>query len=401
MPLFRYKAKTINGEILNDVIEADNHKLVAEYIQQQGHFPLSITPEEKNKVEKLSFQTKITKSNLLVFTSQICDLLKGGLPLAKAIALAGKQTENTKLREIIKDISQQLHKGSSFSQSLAKYPELFNSLYIGLVEAGESGGMLEISMERIAHYQEKEQDLLNKIKTALAYPLAMLAIGLSTVVFLLVFVIPKFSLIFQDVEKILPLPTRILIWTSALLKNGWWYYLPVIIIGGVWLTRYINTPKGRQQFDLVKLKIPLLGKVVQQEMVIRFTRTLGVLLLNGVPLINALETVKKAVGNTVISAEIDRLYEEIKVGQGLVAPLSKSTVFPPVIADLVAAGQEVGSLENALLKIADTYETKVENAVKALTSLLEPIVILFMGLVVGFVVLAMLLPIFEISGAIK
>lgn len=400
MPYFRYKAKNPAGEIISEVIEADNQKFVAEHVQNKGYFPVSITAE-KNGVKKQPRQKKVKINTLVIFTRQIYDLLKGGLPLAKAMELTYKQTENLQFKEIIKGIKEEILKGSSFSSALSKYPHVFNPLYVGLVKAGESGGMLEVSMERIAHYQEKEQDLVNKIKTAMAYPAAMMVIGAGTVAFLLVVVIPRFSVIFQDVEQLLPLPTRILIFLSNLLKNWWWLYIPGGVFLTVWFKRYINIPKGRRQFDQFLLNLPVIGKIVQQEMVIRFTRTLGILLSNGIAMVTALDMVKKAVGNVIVNEEIQRIYEEIKIGKGLVEPLSKSQVFPVIISDLVAAGQEVGSLENSLLKIADTYENNVENAIKIATSLMEPVVIVVMGLVVGFIVLAMLLPIFEISGAIK
>jgi general secretion pathway protein F len=401
MPFFRYKAKNTAGEILDDVIEADNIKIVSGYLQDKGYFPLSIEEEQKAGGNMAAFKFKITTGDLVIFTSQIAELLKGGLPLARALELTVKQTENKRFKEIIQDVHDQLHKGSSLSNALAKYPQVFDPLYVGLVKAGESGGSLESSMERISRYLEQGQELLSKIKTALAYPLAMCVVGIATVFFLLMFVIPKFSMLFSDMEQVLPLPTRILIFASRVMKNWWWLYIPTIVLAATWLQRYLVTPSGQRRFDQFKLNIWIAGRIVREEMVIRFTRTLGILLSNGIPMISALEMVKKAVGNIVVSEEIERIYQEIKVGKGLVDPLSQSKIFPGVISDLVAAGQEVGSLESSLMKIADTYEGRVENALKAATSLMEPIVILIMGLMVGFIVLAMLLPIFEISGAIK
>ena len=375
--------------------------MVSGYLQDKGYYPVSIIEEQTYAQKIPRFKAKIKVSDLVIFTRQVADLLKGGLPLARALDLCYKQTENPNLKEIIKDIRDELHQGTSFSNALSKYPEVFNPLYIGLVKAGESGGSLETSMERVSKYLEQGQELLSKIKTAMAYPLAMCIVGFVTVAFLLIFVIPKFSLLFSDMEELLPLPTRILIMLSAIVKHWWWLYIPLLGVGFAWVKRYLTTTKGRYKFDRFQLSIPVIGKIITNEMVIRFTRTLGILLSNGIPMVNALEMVKKAVGNTVVSEEIDRIYEEIKIGKGLVDPLSHSKIFPTVMSDLVAAGQEVGSLESSLMKIADTYEGCVENALKAGTSLIEPIVILVMGLLVGFIVLAMLLPIFEISGAIK
>lgn len=401
MGLYKFKAKTNDGSVINDILEADNKKAVVRYLQEKGFFPISIT-EEKRKTDSRGYlKTKVNRADLVIFHRQLADALKGGLSLVKSLELSYKQTENNQLKKVIGEIKDQLEKGQSLSTALSQYPDLFDSLYIGLIKAGESGGMLDASLERIAHYQEKDQVLINRIKTAMAYPLAMLCIGVGTILFLLILVIPKFSLLFQDVESVLPLPTRILMGLSYFFIHWWFIYIPGIVLLAVWFQRYILTPQGNLWFDKLKLNIFIVGKIIRYEMVVRFTRTLGVLLTNGIPMISALEIAKKAVGNAIVSAEIERLYTEIKSGKGLVEPLSRSLIFPPVVSDLIAAGQEVGSLEQSLQRVADTYEMKVENMLKTATGLLEPIVIVFMGLLVGFIVLAMLLPIFEISGAIK
>lgn len=401
MGLYKFKAKTNDGSVINDVLEADNKKAVAKYLQEKGYFPVSISEEKIKRDNRRYWKTKINRADLVIFHRQLADALKGGLSLVKSLELAYKQTENNQLKTVIGEIKGQLQKGQSLSTALSQYPDLFDSLYIGLIKAGESGGMLDASLERIANYQEKDQVLINRIKTAMAYPLAMLCIGVGTILFLLVLVIPKFSLLFREVESILPLPTRILMGLSGFFINWWFIYIPGVVLLTVWFKRYIKTPPGNLWFDKLKLNFFIVGKIIRSEMVVRFTRTLGVLLTNGIPMISALEIAKKAVGNTIVSAEIERLHTEIKSGKGLVEPLSRSLIFPPVVSDLIAAGQEVGSLEQSLQRVADTYEMKVENMLKTATGLLEPVVIVLMGLIVGFIVLAMLLPIFEISGAIK
>ncbi|MDD5491261.1 MAG: type II secretion system F family protein [bacterium] len=401
MGLYKFKAKTNDGSVVNDILEADNKKAVAKYLQEKGFFPVSIIEEKSRKASRGYLKTKISRADLVIFHRQLADALKGGLSLVKSLELSYKQTENRRLKTVIGEIKDQLQKGQSLSTALSQYPEVFDSLYIGLIKAGESGGMLDASLERIANYQEKDQVLVDRIKTAMAYPLVMLCVGAATILFLLIMVIPKFSLLFKDVESVLPLPTRILMGLSNFFIYWWFLYIPGVIFLAVWFQRYIKTPQGSLWFDKLKLNVFIVGKIIRYEMVVRFTRTLGVLLTNGIPMITALEIAKKAVGNTLVSAEIDRLYTEIKSGKGLVEPLSRSLIFPPVVSDLIAAGQEVGSLEQSLQRVADTYEMKVENMLKTVTGLLEPVVILLMGLVVGFIVLAMLLPIFEISGAIK
>ncbi|MDD5132185.1 MAG: type II secretion system F family protein [bacterium] len=401
MGLYKFKAKAGDGSVITDVLEADNKKAVIKHLQEKGLFPVSITEEHDRISSRKYLKAKINRSDLVIFHRQLADGLKGGLSLVKALELSYKQTESHQLKKVIGEIGEQLQKGQSLSLALEKYPDIFDSMHIGLIKAGETGGMLDASLERIANYQEKDQVLISRVKTAMAYPLAMLFIGVGTVLFLLVLVIPKFSLLFQDVEGFLPLPTRILIGLSNFFIHWWFIYVPGLILLTVWFQRYIKTPQGNLWFDKLKLNTFIIGKVIRYEMVVRFTRTLGVLLTNGIPMISALEIAKKAVGNTLVSLEIERLYTEIKSGKGLVEPLSRSLVFPPVVSDLIAAGQEVGSLELSLQRVADTYEMKVENMLKTMTGLLEPAVIVLMGLVVGFIVLAMLLPIFEISGTIK
>lgn len=400
MPLFRYKAKTSEGVLLEEVIEATDHKAVITHLQSKGCFPLTIA-EEKKRSAVVSFRRRPGLNELVVFSRQMAELLKGGLSLSRALELAAKQTENQDFKVIISDVREKLQKGSSFSVALAEHGNVFNPLYTGIVKAGEAGGSMEQSMERIASYLKQELELRAKIKTAMAYPLAMLFVGVLTVVFLLMFVIPKFTILFSDVEHVLPLPTRVLMAMSSIVSHWWLIILTGAILLAVLLKRYSVSPAGRYALDKIKIGFPVVGTVVREEMTVRFTRTLGILLANGIPMDNALDMVKRAVGNEIFSADIERIHGEIKTGRGLVESLAASKTFPPVLSDLIAAGEEVGSLENSLQEISSTYESRVENNLRAATSLLEPAIILLMGLVVGFIVVAMLLPIFELSGAIK
>jgi type II secretory pathway component PulF len=400
MPLFRYKAKNSAGLLMEDVIEAEDYKSVVAHLQAKSYFPLDITLEKKAFAWP-SFKRHPGLNDLVLFSRQLAELLKGGLSLSRALELAAKQTENHEFKNIILDVRERLQTGSSFSAALADHPSVFTALYTGIVKAGEAGGSLDQSMERIAAYLKQGMDLRAKVKTAMAYPLAMLGVGILTVLFLLIFVIPKFMLMFSDVDQVLPLPTRVLITMSTLITHWWLFLLVGVIMLVVLAKRYLLSAAGRRNMDRIKIGFPVLGAVVKEEMAVRFTRTLGILLANGIPMAQALEMVKRAVGNEVVSADIERIHSEIKTGRGLVESLASSKTFPPVLSDLVAAGEEVGSLEKSLLEIASTYETRVENNLRAATSLLEPIIILLMGLLVGFIVVAMLLPIFELSGTIK
>lgn len=407
MQVFIYQAKTKDGKLVSDKIEADSLKIVSNKLQELGYFPVSITEYKKTTKElsiikqlKAPFK-RIKNSDIAVFNRQLADLLKGGLTLLKSLNLLINQTENELLREVIEKLRDDVKEGSTFSNSLAKDPKVFSRFYIGMVKAGESGGMIEEVMERLANFSEKEQDLINKVKSALIYPLTMVLVGTISIIFLMTFVIPKFVVMFSDIGQTLPLPTRILIAASQLLKNYWWIYLPVLVMIIVFLRQYIKTESGRLYYDRLKLNLPILGDIFRKETISRFTRTLGVLIANGIVIMAALDIIKQTLNNRLFSEAIDDIYRSVKEGKGLITPIRENKLFPPMIADIIAVGEEAGNIESSLFWIADVYNREVETKLKTLTSLIEPIIILLMGIVVGFIVLAMLLPIFSISDLIK
>ncbi len=407
MPRFVYSAKNTNGEVIQDIIEADSRKAATLIIQNMGYFPISVKlePETSSHISSRKFHTgilrKVKRSNVTVFTRQLSDLLKGGLPLARSLAILARQTENIKFCEIIKSLNSDVREGSSFSDALCRHPHVFSKLYIGMIRAGEAGGMLESIMERLSEFAEREQRLRSRIKSALTYPAAMLVIGTVTVIFLVAFIIPRFTVMFHDVGGTLPLPTLFLIWISEFLQYWWWIYIPASFLGLSIIYKYIKSVPGRLLFDKTKLRIPVIGRIFREELVSRFTITLGTLLKNGVVILTALDMVKDTIGNDFVCVEIQKIHKDVSEGKGLVEPLKASTVFPPIVAEMVSVGQETGNLDDILIRISDTYNWRVENALKALTSLLEPLIILIMAVLVGFVVLAMLLPVFEISSAIR
>jgi type II secretion system protein F len=407
MPLFIYHAKTRDGKLVTDKIEADNIRLVSNKLQELGYFPVSISESKRTNGQqgllrkiKAPFQ-RINNSDLAIFNRQLADLLKGGLTLLKSLNLLLNQTENELLRQVIEQLSVDVKEGATFSAALAKHPKVFSRFYMGMVKAGESGGMIEQVIERLADFSEKEADLISKIKSALLYPLTMLFIGIISIIFLMTFVIPKFVIMFADTGQTLPLPTRILISFSQFLKNYWWGYVPLIILIILGIRQYIKTEAGRLYYDRLRLHIPILGDILRKEAIARFTRTLGVLIANGIVIMNALDIIKQTLNNQLFSEAIDDIYVSVKEGKGLIAPLRENGLFPPMVADIVAVGEEAGNLESSLFWIADVYGREVENKLKTMTSMVEPVIILVMGLMVGFVVLAMLLPIFSISDLIK
>ncbi|MFH1238928.1 MAG: type II secretion system F family protein [bacterium] len=406
MPFFIYQAKTKDGKLVSDRIEADNIKLVSNKLQELGYFPLSISLYKRTEKHSFLKQVKapfqrIRGSDIAVFNRQLADLLKGGLTLLRSLNLLLNQTENEILRAVIEQLKNDVKEGSTFSAALAKHPKVFSRFYIGMVKAGESGGMIEEVMERLADFSEKERDLITKVKSALIYPITMLFIGIGSIIFLMTFVIPKFVIMFADIGQTLPWPTRVLISVSGFLKGYWWLYLPLLVLAIVGLRQYIKTEEGRLRYDRIRLRLPVLGDIFRKETIARFTRTLGVLVANGIVIMNALDIIKQTLNNQLFSEEIDDIYTSVKEGKGLILPFRESNLFPPMVADIIAVGEEAGTLESSLFWIADVYSREVEAKLKALTSLVEPLIILVMGLMVGFVVLAMLLPIFSISDLIK
>ncbi len=404
MPVFIYQAKTRDGQLITDKIEADNIKIVSNKLQELGYFPISINQDKKTEEITVFDRTRfrrIKKSDIAIFNRQLVDLLKGGLSLLKSLTLLIAQTENPLLQEVIEKLRDDVKEGATFSNALAKHPKVFSGLYVGMVKAGETGGMIEEVMKQLADFSEKEQALIGKVKSALVYPLTMIFVGILSIFFLMTFVIPKFVIMFADIGQTLPLPTRILITASQFLKNYWWIYIPIFILLIVFILQYIKTERGRLAYDRFRLHMPVFGEILRKEIISRFTRTLGILIANGIVIMSALDIVKQTLNNKLFSQAIDDIYDSVKEGKGLVAPIRESKLFPPMVADILAIGEEAGNIESSFFWVANVYSRDVENRIKAATSLIEPIIILIMGLVVGFIVLAMLLPVFEISSLIK
>ncbi len=417
MPVFTYEAKLKTGERVTDTIEAENERAVVVRLQAEGYFPLKVTLREgkglKGKsIEKLTpaksgnppregTVRRISGKEFAVFTRQLSSLLNAGVSLLKALEVLIRQTKNENLKAIIESLKNSVRDGMAFSEATKKHPKVFPDLYVGMIKAGEAGGVLDTALNRLADWLEKEEDLKRQVSSSLAYPVIMALVGIGTVLFLLGYVIPKFVVMFEDIGRTLPMPTRILIAISGHIR-GWWF-LYIIVIGViVWaLRRYIKTKDGKFLFDRFKLQIPVMGILLNKIIISRFTRTLGTLLENGVPLLLALGMARDTAGNEVLSKEIDNSYTKVEMGEGLANTLFKSQVFPPIVIDMIAVGEETGNLPDALSRISDTNDREVESGVKAVTSLIEPVMILVMGSIVGFIVMAMLLPVFEMSAFVR
>ncbi len=404
MPVYEYTALDVNGKSATGIVDAESAPVARQKLRAMQKFPVSI-----NEVADLSKQkTKATPSVASVFyrvkqtdiaamTRQLATLISAGFPLVSAIGALIPQTASKAFKPILAQIKEAIVEGNSFAGALANYPGVFTSLYTNMVRAGESSGTLEIVLEQLADITEKQQALKTRIQSALAYPILMAGVGILVLFLLITFIVPNITSIFTDMEQVLPLPTIILIDVSNFFKNFWWGVLVVLILIWFCFRSFTKTTTGRHMVDKAKLKLPLFGPIFQKLAVARFTRTLGSLLENGVTLLTSLEIVRNIAGNTQIAMAIEHAADEVSKGQGLGTSLEASAAFPQLSLQMIQVGEQSGELENLLLKVATMYENEVESRVMSVTSLLEPVMILVMGVVLGFVVLSICLPIFEMN----
>lgn len=383
-------------------LEAETEQEALAKLSQMGYFPLSIQREEtspQGQAAPRSFRlfTRIRRRDITLFTRQLADLLESGLPLMRTLDVLREQMENPRLQEVLADLASQIRDGRSLSDALAIYPRVFSPLYVSMVRSGEVGGMLGEVLARLADFAEKEEELHVKMRSALAYPILILLVGMGTIAVLLMFVVPKLVLLFQEVGQILPLPTRVLIGLSQWFVSYWW--LVVSIAGlGVFLVRRGGLSQGaRLAIDRIKLRLPVCGSLIKKVEIARFARSLATLLSHGVPILQGMQVVVQATGNELLRGELQQIGEQLKGGDSLSQGMRRGRIFPALVTHMVAVGEEAGSLDRSLFKIADTYEREADRAMKLMTSLVEPVMILIMGSLVGFIVIAMLLPIFEID----
>jgi len=402
MRKFRYKAKDSRKEMVTGILEADTEQEALAKLSQMGYFPLSIerdeaSAEEQSVPQSLGFFTKVRRRDITIFTRQLADLLESGLPLMRALDILREQTESRRLKEVLASLASQVREGKSFSEALTLYPKIFSNLYVNMVKSGELGGMLSEVLARLADFGERAEELRAKVRAALAYPILILFVGMATVAVLLIFVVPKLVSLFQDMGQILPLPTRILVEVSQGLVQYWWVILSVVALG-IFLLRRGGLPQGvRLALDGVKLRLPVWGSLIKKVEIASFARSLATLLGHGVPILQAMQVVVQATENELLRGEFKRIGEQIKGGTTLSQEIRRGRLFPPLVTNMVAVGEEAGTLDRSLLKIADTYEREADRAMKLMTSLVEPVMILVMGSVVGFIVISMLMPIFQID----
>jgi len=402
------------GELTSGTVDAPNESEALAKLRASGLYPTQIAEAGKGAKKgatkkgkaapKAKTGGRIKPKNLMIFTRQLATLIDSGLPLLRGLTVLGKQEPNPVLRTTISALGESVQGGSTFSESLAQHPRIFNKLYVNMVKAGELGGVLEVVLNRLAEYQEKAHKLKNKIVSAMVYPVIVMFIAVSILLFLMVFIVPKFKDMFSEMgDQELPMISQVVFGFSDFLITSNVWIIPnvvwILLAGVIFYLSFAawgRTPKGRNFVDALKLKLPIFGDIQRKSAVSRFSRTLGTLVTSGVPILQALNITKETAGNVVISHAIGQVHEAVKEGESIVTPLQASGVFPNMVISMVDVGEETGQLPEMLLKVADVYDDEVDNAVTALTSILEPIMIVFLALVVGSVVFALFLPLIKI-----
>jgi general secretion pathway protein F len=407
MPHFQYSAKEGPNKVVTNIIEADNSDQALKKIIQLGLTPLDILPAsaqtltatEKKAAPKASFTffKAVSLNDLVIFTRQMSDLIEASVPILRTLQLVTNQTQNPRFKKIVEELTSSVRDGQSFSSALARYPSIFSSLYINMVKTGEVSGKLNLVMTRLADYLEKQKDTRGKIIASLSYPILIMFVGFLTVFVLLTFVIPKLSVMFEDFDQKLPLPTIILMNVSAFFAQFWWAIIFGFILGGVYIKRLLQTPLGKERLDTFLLKLPFLGDFFRIIEVAQFTRTLGTLVESGVVITSALNSVYYVVNNTVFKREVKKIADEVTNGRSLKAALRNTTFFPERAVNMISVGEETGELSRGLNKVADIFERESDQVIKTLVSLLGPIVLILIVSVVGCVVIALLLPILQMN----
>ena len=410
MPAFAYKAIDKKGNEMSGVVDAENETLAIAEVKNLGYFPLKIFESTKRSERRAKKKKRgisefyiggVKNKELVVFTRQLSTLIDAGLPLLRSMNILHAQLKPSKLRDTIEEMTEDIQAGTTFSEALAKHPKIFDRLYVNMVRAGEIGGMLEVVLNRLADYAEKRQALKRRVRGAMIYPIAVMIIAAGVVGFLMVRVVPVFAEIYADFGGTLPGPTQLLVNASNFMVTSWWLILVYISGTLIFFKILFKIPAVQRIRDRVVLKVPLISGLVVKVAVARFSRTLGTLIASGVPILQALKIVKETIGNVVIQRAIDQVHDSIREGETIAAPLEESGVFPPMVVNMIDVGEETGSLDAMLMKVADTYDAEVEAAVNALLTMMEPVIIVFLGFVVGYIVVALYLPIFMLGDAIS
>jgi type IV pilus assembly protein PilC len=400
MPIYKWEGKTAKGAIKKGEMEAPSEAAIRINLRQQNIVPTKITSKGKEIKISLPFKRKVNQRSIAVFTRQLATMIDAGLPLVQSLEILSQQQESKVFKNIIREIREDVEEGSTFAGALKKHPVTFNELYTNLVVAGEEGGILDNILNRLANYIEKSEALRKKVKSALIYPATIIGVAVIVVAILMIFVIPVFETMFKTAGQSLPLPTLIVLTISKLIKKYVIIFIPGLILLFYMAKKYYQTQNGRAVIDRLLLKLPVFGPLFKKIAVARFSRTLGTLVSSGVPILDGLSIVSRTSGNRTIEIAILNARASIREGETIAEPLNRSGIFPPMVIQMISVGESTGALDSMLSKIADFYEEEVDIAVANLTSLLEPFLMVFLGVVIGGVVISMYLPIFQMASAV-
>ncbi len=405
MPVFEYVGIDSKGKRASGTVDGENERAVRQKLRRMGVFPTSLVIEGAAKqkvglsmsIDIGKYLQRIKATEVALMTRQLSTLVGSSIPLVDALSALVDQIENPKLRNIVSRVRERVTEGSRLSDAMRGNPKVFSDLYVNMIDAGETSGALDIVLLRLADFMEGQAKLRSKVIGAMIYPAIMSVVGVGLMVMLLVYVVPKVTKIFEDVEATLPLPTRILMSVSDALSNYWYIFILLALIGIYLIKRFLKTPKGRAWWDKKLLTLPLLGRINRLIIVARFSRTLATLLASGVPLLSALNIVRNIITNSRLKEVIETTRDNVREGASVADPLKRSGEFPPLVTHMIAIGEKTGELERMLVRIADTYDSDVDTTLSALTTLLEPIMILVMAGVVSFIVMSILLPIMQLN----
>ena len=400
MPVYKWEGKTAKGAVKKGEMEGPSEAAVRIHLRQQNIIPTKISSKGKEIHIPSPFKKKVKQKSVAIFTRQLATMIDAGLPLVQSLEILSSQQETKTFKDVLRGIKEDVEGGSTFAGALKKHPATFNELYTNLVVAGEEGGILDNILNRLASYIEKSEALKKKVKSALVYPATIVAVAVIVVMILMIFVIPIFEQMFKSAGNALPLPTLIVVAISNMVKKYILIFIPALILFFYLFKKYYQTQNGKAVIDRILLKLPVFGLLIRKIAVARFSRTLGTLVSSGVPILDGLTIVSRTAGNKTIETAILNARASIREGETIAEPLGRSNIFPPMVIQMISVGESTGALDSMLSKIAEFYEEEVDVAVANLTSLLEPLLMCFLGVVIGGVVIAMYLPIFNMASAI-
>lgn len=401
MPVFQWEGKDRNNQVRKGEIEAATEQEVRTVLGRQRIVPTKVKKKPKDLLENISFfQPKVKQQDIIIFCRQFSTMIDAGLPIIQCLDILQSQQENPTFKKMLKDIKESVEGGQTLADSLKKYPDHFDSLFVNMVAAGEAGGILDVILRRLSVYMEKAARLKAQVKGAMTYPIVTLIIAVLVVAVILVFVIPVFEEMFASFGQGLPVPTQVVIAMSDFVQSKIWWIIGGIVLVIFAFRRFYKTEKGRAMIDELMLRLPVVGILIRKVAVAKFTRTMGTMLASGVAILEALDIVAKTAGNKSIETAVYKVRTGIAEGQTIADPLAETGVFPPMVCQMIAVGESTGAIDSMMEKIADFYEEEVDQAVENLTSMIEPFMLVFLGVVIGGLVVSMYLPIFKMAGGV-